>query len=175
MRGYYLSPWPNISVPANQDSEEDDASAENQDPSTICSLTGPICNCDNPGFDYSAAPADVSGQVKVNRGTITYDHASGHFVQTVTLTNVGDSAVPGPVSLVLDELGPTAALVNADGLTLAVPPEGSPYVNVPGTEQGLQSQQSAMVVLQFVDVVSSSDPTANINYNTRVLAGGGTR
>lgn len=112
--------------------------------------------------------ADVTAQVNVARGGLRFDRATGRFVQAVTLTNTGTNAIAGPVSLVLDNLGAGVTLANGTGTTATVVPTGSPYINV-GTG-GLGAGKTATVRLEFASLVNTG-----VGYNTRVLAGPGTR
>jgi hypothetical protein len=116
-----------------------------------------------------ASVMDVSSQVSVTRGGFAYNRSLGRFVQTVTLKNTGGNAITGPVSLVLDSLSANATLANQAGVTSFMTPANSPYINV--TAGGsLVPGASASVALQFADAKMTA-----ITYNTRVLAGGGSR
>jgi hypothetical protein len=73
--------------------------------------------------------------------------------------------------LVLDNLSPSATLLNAAGATAVLTPLGSPYVSVnlhgEGDRHGhgLQPHESATVLLEF------NDPSgADISFDTRVLS-----
>jgi len=91
---------------------------------------------------------------------------TGRYSQTVKLTNNSGSAITGPISLVVDGLSSNAGLFNAAGSTDSLALPVSPYVSSGGLAPG----QSVSVVLQF------SNPTkAGITYNTRLLAGPGSR
>jgi selenium-binding protein 1 len=117
---------------------------------------------------FTAMPVDVSFQVRVTRGGFRFNHASGRFVQSVTLTNTGQTPILGPITLVLDSLSPNAALYNRTGLTRAVIPAGRSYLDVQSA--GLAAGASASALLEF------TDPTlAAITYTPSVLAGPGTR
>ena len=112
---------------------------------------------------------DVTGQVRVVRGGYRLNHATGRYVQQVTLTNVGGSVIEGPVSLVLDHLSGGVSLFNASGVTQVLSPLGSPYVDVlTGGSMGVGS--SVSVGLEFGDPANKP-----ISYTPRVLAGTGTR
>src|SRR6516164_6843967 len=67
-----------------------------------------------------------------------------------------------PVSLVLDNLSANAALSDKTGNTTCAGPLGSPYINVPAGSNN--------VLLLFADPNQTG-----ITYNTRLLAGSGTR
>lgn len=114
-------------------------------------------------------PANVTGQISVLQGRITYDRITRLYYQTVTLTNTGTSAVPGPISLVLDSLSASARLVNRTGVTAATSPVGSSFINVVASGGTLLPGKQVSTTLQF----SSSSTT--ISYTPRVLAGEGSR
>jgi selenium-binding protein 1 len=117
---------------------------------------------------FIATPVDVSFQVRVTRGGFRFNRASGRFVQSVTLTNSGQSPIAGPILLALDSLSPNATLYNQMGLTNATIPAGRPYLIVQSGD--LAAGASVSVQLEF------TDPTnAAFTYTTRVLAGPGTR
>jgi hypothetical protein len=111
---------------------------------------------------------DVTQLVQVKRGVFLYRRATGHFVQTVTLTNTGAGAIPGSVSLVLDGLSANATLFNRTGSTLFTSPAGNPYIDV--TASDLASGASATINLEFTDPSRGA-----ITYTTRVLSGPGSR
>lgn len=114
---------------------------------------------------------NVSAQVSVTRGGFRLNYTAQRYVQSVVLKNTGGSAVAGPVSLVLDSLSANAALFNKTGVTGCAAPLGSAYVNANvGADNALTPGETATVVLEF------TNPTnRGITYNTRVLAGAGTR
>ncbi len=117
---------------------------------------------------FLPTPVDVSYQVRVTRGGFRFDHVGGRFVQSVTLTNTGNSPITGPISLVLDALSPNISLTNQTGLTSATIPTGRSYLIVQSAD--LAAGASASALLEF------TDPTqVAITYKTRVLAGPGTR
>ena len=132
---------------------------------TIDGMTRP----DPPNIGaYEVGPAvNVSSQVLVTRGGYVRIPRTTTLSQQVTLTNTGTSAITGPVSLVLDGLT-SATLTNKTGTTTSsTGTPGSPYVN---GANSLAPNASVSVTLRF------NDPTlAAISYQTRVLAGTGTR
>ena len=117
-----------------------------------------------------ACAAAVSAQVRVTRGGFRRNSTTGHFVQQVTLQNIGSTPIPGPVSLVLDSLSTNATLVGATGTTSCATPV-SAYLNVNvGADNVLTAGETAPAVLEFIN------PTAaGITYTTRVLAGPNSR
>jgi hypothetical protein len=88
--------------------------------------------------------------------------ASGYLVnrrtsmvtQTVTVTNLLDAPLAGPVYLVAGGLSANTSLVNSIGTTQNTAPLGSPYVLVSGS--GLQAGAAATVTLQFSPPTSGS-------------------
>jgi hypothetical protein len=108
--------------------------------------------------------ADVSGGVKVVRGGLRRNPATGRFVQTVTLTNTGASQLPGPLSLVMDNLEQGVSLFAPAGNTACLAPI-SPYL-VANSGAGLAAGQSVTVVVELVN-----PSNLNMTYNTRVLSG----
>ena len=110
--------------------------------------------------------ANVSKLVTVKPGGLRRNSATGRYVQEVTLTNVGSGAVVGPLSLVLDNLSPTATLFNGSGTTTcALPARPFTAVSV-GTDNVLRSRESATVILEF-----TNPSNARITYSPRVLVG----
>ena len=120
-------------------------------------------------FVSCACAVDVSAYVAVTRGGFVFNPGTGHYVQTVTLTNTFSATINGAFSLVLDALSANATLFNQTGTTDAsYPPAGSFYANAAAAS--LAPGQSLSIQLQF------TNPTrAAITYNTRVLAGPGAR
>jgi hypothetical protein len=116
----------------------------------------------------STCAANVSAQVTIKRGGFAYNAGTQLFVQTLTLTNSGASAITAPIYVVLDTLSSNASLANGSGTTSCHPPT-SPYITAVASDGSLAAGQSATVQLQF-----ANPSKAGITYNTRVLAGSGT-
>jgi hypothetical protein len=93
-----------------------------------------------------------------------------HVAQSVTIINTGAAAIAGPVSLVLDGLGPRVTLLNATGATWATVPAGDAYIDVLPAGSSLVTGGSVTVLLMF-----DAPSLAAIRYQTRVLAGSGPR
>jgi len=111
--------------------------------------------------------------VTVSTTGLRPNHATGQFVQTVTITNTSpsNSNIPGPLSLALDSLGANATLVGAAGATSCTFPGGSPFVNIPlGASGTLAPGESVSATLAF-----TNSTNAAFSYMPRVLAGSGTR
>jgi hypothetical protein len=121
------------------------------------------------GMALDETDANLGVNAVVTRSGFRLNHATNLFVQTVTITNSSiNETIPGPVSLVVDNLGGNATLTGVAGVTSCSIPAGSLYVNV---QQGpLAPGHSVTATLQF------SNPTnQGITYSPRVLAGSGTR
>ena len=103
------------------------------------------------------------------RSGFSFNRRTGHFTQSITITNTSNAAILGPISLVLDGLSPGVRLVNASGTTTLPKLSGRPYVNV-GNTQPLKAKQSITILLEFDD--PSQKPIA---YTPVVLAGDGPR
>jgi hypothetical protein len=112
-----------------------------------------------PGAIPAPASTAVTGEGFVfNPHTRTYS-------QVVHVANNGNSPIPEPLWLVLDNLSASATLSNADGTTAVLAPLGSPYVSVPVGGDGLLAPNEVKTVhLEFLN--SSGDP---ITYSPRVL------
>jgi VCBS repeat-containing protein len=112
---------------------------------------------------------DVTAQLAISLGGLTFDPTTKHDEQTVTLKNTSASPIVGPLALVLDNLSSNAKLVNQTGITTKRGPAGSPYLDVALVSNVLDAGQSVTVVLEF------DSPTAALTYKARVLAGTGQR
>lgn len=121
------------------------------------------------GLKTPALPADVTKSVKITFLPMRMLTAVGEEVQALTLTNTSGKTLPGPVSLVLDNLTPGASLTltTGTGTTSYAKPSASFYANV-GT---LAPGKSAKVLLTFT---LPAGPTS-VTYRPRVLAGPGAR
>ena len=116
-----------------------------------------------PGTIPAAPNLSVTGD------NVVLDHRTQHYSQVVHITNNGNSPVPAPLFLVLDNLSSNATLLNSDGTTAVLAPLGSPYVRVNiggGFFDGgvLRPHEIATVVLEFLD--PSNGP---ITYNSRAI------
>ncbi len=114
-----------------------------------------------------ACGSDVSSSIQVARGGFRINASNGHFMQLLTLTNVGATPIAGPVALALDGLSGYAGLSNASGYTSCDAPVGSPYLlaNL-GMSSVLSPNASVSVLLNF-----NNPPKQGIEYSTRTLTG----
>ena len=98
----------------------------------------------------------------IGRNGFVVNRRSNKVTQVVTITNVGNATVTGPVNLVLDSL--STPLANANGTTANNAPNGSPYVTV--TSGDLTPGAAATVVLQFTIPASGG-----VSYTARTVSG----
>lgn len=119
--------------------------------------------------------ANVTAQVKIKRGKVKLDKATGLMSQTVTLTNGGAVALPAPVSLVLDNLSAGVRLPlengSGNGTTSGSEPSGVFYHNFPA----LAPRQSVSTVLTFLSFPQGGFKVTAASYTPRILAGGESR
>lgn len=134
------------------------------------------------GVKSPAQGVDVTASVKLKRGRIKEDKATGRFSQTVTLTNIGTMPLSGPVSLVLDHLSAGVRLTLDSGSgngTLSVSnsaskPSGAFYHNFT-TSTKVMPKQSVSGVLTFLPFRRGGSQKIAVDYTPRVLAGGEAR
>ena len=97
--------------------------------------------------------------------TITYDSATHHYKQTVTLRNTSAKPIVGPLSLVLDHLSKRVRLLGLSGRTAARAPAVSPFADVLA---GGVLEPGAAVTFTLLFQVPAEAP---LRYAVRVLAG----
>jgi len=115
-------------------------------------------------FQTGVIPAPAS--FTVIPGNFVHDKLTQHLKQEVKIQNNGSTPASAPLFLVLDNLTPGVTLANADGVTGALVPLGSPYVCVPLGEDGvLRPHETKTVKLDFID-----PSNAAITSNVRVLS-----
>ncbi|MGH8593310.1 MAG: PKD domain-containing protein [Gammaproteobacteria bacterium] len=138
----------------------------------VLSAAGLVCT----GFRLAAAASqiDVSAQVAVTRSGFVYNRTSQTYDTTVTLENISQSAVTGPISLVVSSITPSSvSLANA----LGTMPDGKPYVDVPLGDGSLgdgslgdgslaPAEKVSGLVLKF-----KNPQRVSFNITTQVLAG----
>ena len=115
---------------------------------------------------------DVTSQVQITRTGFRYVYSTGLFALIGSVTNTSGSPIPGPISLVVDNLSPNASLFGISGDTLCAAPQGSPYINIGtiGEGQSLAPGASISGAIDFIDTAKTG-----ITYSLRVLAGPGGR
>jgi len=119
-----------------------------------------------------ACAEDVTSKVSITRTGFRYNHSTGFFELIGSVTNTSDAPIPGPISIVVDDLPASATLVDIAGATLCNAPQGSPYVNDSqfGAGQFLEPGGSFTGSLSFIDTAQTG-----FSYSLRVLAGTGNR
>jgi hypothetical protein len=114
---------------------------------------------------FVAGTIPAAPSLSVTTDEFVPDHHGKRMIQTVHITNTGDTPAPAPMFLVLDNLGTNATLLNSDGMTAVLAPLGSPFVKIRvGEDHGLRPHETALVTLEFLDPSGAA-----INYDARVL------
>jgi uncharacterized repeat protein (TIGR01451 family) len=138
---------------------------------TVLSATasfGPVAGNANPATSSISltttvvTPVNVSADVSVKGGSLSYNSALNEFVQTITLTNSSGSTLFGPLALQLTNLSSNATLANANGTQA----NGNPYVDFLSAGHSLAAGQSITVTLYFRDPSKQG-----ISYDTQVWKG----
>ncbi len=126
------------------------------------------------GLITPVAATEITGSVQLAFGALQYQSSTKHYVQSVTLTNIGGTSLTLPVSLVFDDLSANVALSNASGATTATSPSASPYINGP-LSSPLAPGQSVTIQLSWIDSIQPPAAPAIAYAKTRVLAGPNSR
>jgi hypothetical protein len=113
---------------------------------------------------------NVTAQVQITRSAYRFNASTQTYVQRVTIKNLTGTAIVGPISLALDNLGSNATLIATNGTTSLVGLSGSPYINFVLSGTSLGPGATATVSLNFVDPSNTL-----IAYVPRILAGVGSR
>src|SRR5690606_32121373 len=98
------------------------------DPNYFGTASGTLTITEPPPED--PVPVDVTAAIQIDRSGFRLNRATRRFVQTITVTNTSAEPISGPVSIVLDALSPNASLHAPNGITVAIAPSGSPFVNI---------------------------------------------
>jgi pimeloyl-ACP methyl ester carboxylesterase len=111
-------------------------------------------------------PVSLKSQAKVVSSGYSLNRNTGFFVQTITVTNTSPNPLPGNLYLVFSGLTGGVSLVNQSGLTQALAPAGSPYLQIPLPGEGLTLPpgNSVQFVLQFLNA-----NRVGINYSLDLL------
>jgi hypothetical protein len=113
----------------------------------------------------STCHAYVTETIGISGSQIVYDPALKLYVQEVTLSNTGTTAVAGPLFFILEDLPAAVSLANKSAATACFAPIGSRYVEALPAASSLAPGTSVIVKLAF------SDPSgAAISY-TPLVAG----
>lgn len=98
--------------------------------------------------------------------------AAHRSLQVVTIQNMSNTAIAGPVSLILDNTSRGATLRGRSGITATASPLGSPYINLTvGSDNVLSPGEDIIKTLEF----ATPTPMMSLSFKTRVLAGPGER
>jgi hypothetical protein len=97
--------------------------------------------------------------------------ATKRYHRTVIPRNISAEPIPGPISLVLDNLSEVAKLFNSSGETACAAPLHGPFVNVDMVGRSLLPGATATVMLEFTAPDPPFDTSPAIAYNPRVLSG----
>lgn len=111
--------------------------------------------------DVGAPPIDVTGQIKFASSGLVYNRSTGLFTGTITLTNIGASALYGPLEIVLAGLTPGVTLTNAAGTTSG----GDPYLIA--YLQSLGPGQSVTLTVSF----RKTSLGQGVTYTPRIYTG----
>jgi hypothetical protein len=115
----------------------------------------------------ASCAADVTNQLSIVRGGFRRNSITGRYVQLVTIRNVTQAPLSGPIALAIDGLVASATLFAPAGITQCSLPAGSPFVNVNvGSDGILGVSESATITLEFTN--PSNQP---ISFTPRALAG----
>jgi hypothetical protein len=103
--------------------------------------------------------ADVTASVKIARGGVTMNRATGKYSGTVTITNTSAAALTGPLHFRLDGLTAGVSLDNRSGEQ-----GGAPYITLPGAS--LAPGASVTVTTVF-----TNPSKLVINYTSKIISG----
>lgn len=113
----------------------------------------------------STCQAYVTETIAISSSKIVYNKSLKLYLQEVTLTNTGTTAVNGPLFLILEDLPSGVTLVNKSGATACFAPIGSRYVVALPEGIALAPNTTAVVPFGF------SDPSAAAITYTPLVAG----
>ena len=117
------------------------------------------------GLTVSTCRTYVTETIAISSSKIVYDPNKNIYVQKVTLTNNGSTAVSGPLFIILQDLPAAVTLVNKSGATACLAPIGSRYVGALPVGSLLAPNTTVIVTLGF-----SAPSGAAISY-TPLVAG----
>jgi hypothetical protein len=100
--------------------------------------------------------ANITANVRIVKGGLSYNAVKHVGSQTVTITNTGTSTIAGPIQLVLSGLPAAVSPANNTGTF-----QGNPYWTVSGSSLGAGA--SVQITVQF-------SYTAGTNFSTTAAA-----
>jgi hypothetical protein len=107
---------------------------------------------DSPASNVTITVITPALEVQVTSSGLLYSRVTRTFNGTVTVTNIGGSAIPGPIHVGFADLPATVALANATTVV-----GGIPFITL---SNGLAPGQSASFTVQF-----SNPSNVNIHYS----------
>jgi hypothetical protein len=113
----------------------------------------------------SSQPIDVTGQIKWTTNGFGTTRGSNLYTATMTITNIGSTAIAVPLQAVFTNVIPGATLANPTGTLSGGPYAGAPYITVPGSTP-LAAGASVSVTVKF-----SYTGTAPISFVLKALSG----
>jgi len=122
------------------------------------------------GLLSPTTPTDSTASVKLTSLSKTFDAATGLVREKVKITNAGNTAFNGPVSLVLDDLPAGVWLKNRAGGITSGTDRGSAYGNVVALGNKLRPHQTLRRTLVFI-----APNAAAVTYTPRFFSGPGAR
>lgn len=117
-----------------------------------------------------ACAVDRSSQFRIRIGALYKIAGRGGYAQKITIHNVGDTTVGGPISLVLDDLPRGVEAVNSVRPTTCAAPS-APFVDFAIPEPGsLKPGGAASVVMMF-----DNPRNVRVRFRPRILSDAGVR
>ena len=111
-------------------------------------------------INIAQGPMNVTGQVAITSSGLAYSRVSQTFIGTVTLKNIGTTAIGGPLQVLFFGVPTSVSLVNATGNVST-----TPYMTIPAAT-GLAPGQSVTVSVQF-----KNPSNATINFTPAIYSG----
>jgi hypothetical protein len=100
---------------------------------------------------------DITSSFSIVSTGLIYSRVTQSYHGTITVTNTGTQAFPGPLELTFQNL-PSGVSLNAPSGTF----QGAPWLNLPG---GLAPGQSVSLTLQFLDPANTPVTFTNKLYS----------
>jgi hypothetical protein len=136
-------------------------------PQGLRTLAGMACTL---GLLEPERPTDVTASTEIKVTGLRPDRHTGRFVGSVSVKNNSGSALPAPLSLVLDLPG-SVRLARDDGTTCGTSPVGRQFVHLSAPPAGLAPGETVTMTLQL----ENPEKEAVSSTGFKVLAGPGAR
>lgn len=111
-------------------------------------------------MNIAQGPLNVTGQVAITSSGLAYSRVSQTFNGTVTIKNIGITAIGGPLQVLFFGLPGNVTLTNATGNVST-----TPYMTIPG---GLAPGQTVSVPVQFKNPLNNSINLTPSIYSGRI-------